>query len=196
MTPANVLPSGRTSTLLLEREARAAALEAFADTARSGGGRFAIIEGSAGIGKTRLLAETRAIGGSVGMRVLAARGSAFEGEFAYGDQDGRGAPEPRLSQARDQLPSAARQGSPYSRTERAARLRLAAFRRRRGTSGAGWGHLRCESARPEGRVVPRVAAGPASLGTGSARLSLIDKENDVRPRPEQVKPGLRRGSRT
>jgi hypothetical protein len=83
MTPANVLPSGGT-TLLLEREAQIAALEALADAARSGGGRFAVIEGSAGIGKTRLLAEARAIGGSAGMRVLAARGSEFEGEFAYG----------------------------------------------------------------------------------------------------------------
>src|SRR5512133_797338 len=84
MTPANVLPSGGTTTLLLEREAQVAALEALADAACSGGGRFVVIEGSAGIGKTRLLAEARAIGGSAGMRVLAARGGEFEGEFAYG----------------------------------------------------------------------------------------------------------------
>ena len=83
MTLANVLPSGGT-TLLLEREAQLAALEALADAARRGGGRFAVIEGSAGIGKTRLLAEARVIAGSAGMRVLAARGSEFEGEFAYG----------------------------------------------------------------------------------------------------------------
>src|SRR5512133_890109 len=84
MTPANVLPSGGTTTLLLEREAQVASLEALADAACSGGGRFVVIEGSAGIGKTRLLAEARAIGGSAGMRVLAARGGEFEGEFAYG----------------------------------------------------------------------------------------------------------------
>ena len=83
MAPAGVLASGETG-LLLEREAQVAALEALADAARSGGGRFAVIEGSAGIGKTRLLAEARAIAGSAGMRVLAARGSEFEGEFAYG----------------------------------------------------------------------------------------------------------------
>ena len=84
MASASVLPSGGSTTLLLEREAQCAALQALADAARSGGGRLAVIEGSAGIGKTRLLAEARAIAGSAGMRVLAARGGEFEGEFAYG----------------------------------------------------------------------------------------------------------------
>jgi DNA-binding CsgD family transcriptional regulator/tetratricopeptide (TPR) repeat protein len=82
MAPASVLPSG--GALLLEREAQVAALAALAGAARSGAGRFVVIEGSAGIGKTRLLAEARAIAGSAGMRVLAARGGEFEGEFAYG----------------------------------------------------------------------------------------------------------------
>ena len=81
---ASVLPSGGTTTLLLEREAQVAALQALADAARNGGGRFVVIEGSVGIGKTRLLAEGRAIAGSAGMHVLAARGGEFEGEFAYG----------------------------------------------------------------------------------------------------------------
>jgi DNA-binding CsgD family transcriptional regulator len=84
MPPASVLPSAGTTISLLEREAQVAALQALADAARSGGGRFAVIEGSAGIGKTRLLAEARAIAGSAGMRVLAARGGELEGEFAYG----------------------------------------------------------------------------------------------------------------
>jgi predicted ATPase len=83
MASASVLPPGGTS-LLLEREAQVAALQAWADAARSGGGRFVVIEGTAGIGKTRLLAEARAIAGSAGMRVLAARGGELEGEFAYG----------------------------------------------------------------------------------------------------------------
>jgi DNA-binding CsgD family transcriptional regulator len=82
MAPASVLPPGGTS--LLEREAQVAALEALAGAARSGGGRFAVVEGSAGIGKTRLIAEARAIAGAAGMRVLAARGGELEGEFAYG----------------------------------------------------------------------------------------------------------------
>jgi DNA-binding CsgD family transcriptional regulator len=84
MAPVSVLPAGGTTTSLLEREAQCAALLALADAARSGGGRLAIIEGSAGIGKTRLLAEARAIAASAGVRVLAARGGEFEGEFAYG----------------------------------------------------------------------------------------------------------------
>src|SRR5215510_3278068 len=79
----SVLPPGGT-TLLLEREAQVAALEAVAGAARSGGGRFVVIEGGAGIGKTRLLAEARAIGGSAGMRVVAARGGEVEGEVACG----------------------------------------------------------------------------------------------------------------
>jgi AAA ATPase domain len=70
--------------LLLEREGEVAAFEALADGARSGGGRFVVIEGSAGIGKTRLLAEARAIAGAAGMGVLAARGGELEGGFAYG----------------------------------------------------------------------------------------------------------------
>jgi DNA-binding CsgD family transcriptional regulator len=84
MPAASVLPSGGSSILLLEREAQVAALEALAEAARSGGGRFAVIEGSAGMGKTRLLAEGRAIAHSAGMRVLAARGGELEGGFAYG----------------------------------------------------------------------------------------------------------------
>jgi DNA-binding CsgD family transcriptional regulator len=82
MAPARLLPSGE-AALLLEREAQVAALEALADAAPSGGGRFAVIEGTAGIGKTRLLAEARAIAGAAGMRVLLARGGEFEGAFAY-----------------------------------------------------------------------------------------------------------------
>src|SRR5262245_8872229 len=84
MALGSVLPSDGTSTFLLEREAQVAALRALVDATQGGGGRFVVIEGSAGIGKTRLLAEGRAIAGSAGMRVLAARGGEFEGEFAYG----------------------------------------------------------------------------------------------------------------
>src|SRR5262245_52053375 len=84
MAPARVLPLGGTSTLLLERDAQVAALRALTDAVPTGGGRFVVIEGSAGIGKSRLLAESRAIAGEAGMRVLAARGGELEGEFAYG----------------------------------------------------------------------------------------------------------------
>ena len=84
MALVSVVPSGQTTSLLLEREAQVAALQALADAVRGGGGRLVVIEGSAGIGKTRLLAEARAIAGSAGIRVLAARGGELEGEFAYG----------------------------------------------------------------------------------------------------------------
>jgi DNA-binding CsgD family transcriptional regulator len=77
-------PSDQATTPLLEREAQVAAIRALADGACGGDGRFVVIEGSAGMGKTRLLAEGRAIAGSAGMRVLSARGGEFEGEFAYG----------------------------------------------------------------------------------------------------------------
>jgi DNA-binding CsgD family transcriptional regulator len=76
--------SAGTTSLLLEREDQVAALQALADAAREGGGRFVVIEGSAGMGKTRLLAEARSLAESAGMRGLAARGGELEGEFAYG----------------------------------------------------------------------------------------------------------------
>jgi AAA ATPase domain len=83
MAVAGVVPPGG-AALLLEREAQVAALETLAHAARSGGGRFVIVEGGAGIGKTRLLAEARAVGSSAGMRVLVARGGEFEGGFGFG----------------------------------------------------------------------------------------------------------------
>ena len=84
MPSASVLSSGGTSVVLLEREAQVAVLQALIDAARGGDGRFCVIEGTAGIGKTRLLAEARAIAGSAEVRVLAARGGELESEFAYG----------------------------------------------------------------------------------------------------------------
>jgi DNA-binding SARP family transcriptional activator/DNA-binding CsgD family transcriptional regulator len=47
-------------------------------------GRVALIEGPAGIGKSRLLAEARLRAGELGTRVLAARGSEFERAFPFG----------------------------------------------------------------------------------------------------------------
>jgi predicted ATPase len=79
MLAARILRSGETTILLLEREAQVAALQALVDAAPNGEGRFVVIEGSAGIGKTLLLAEARAIAGTAGMRVLAARGRELEG---------------------------------------------------------------------------------------------------------------------
>jgi DNA-binding CsgD family transcriptional regulator/tetratricopeptide (TPR) repeat protein len=69
---------------LLERVADLAALCAHLDAARDGNGRLALVEGSAGIGKTRLLGEVRANAERMGMRVLSARGGELEHEFAFG----------------------------------------------------------------------------------------------------------------
>jgi class 3 adenylate cyclase/DNA-binding CsgD family transcriptional regulator len=74
-------PEGPT---LLEREGELAALHAYVDSAAAGAGRLIAIEGRAGIGKTRLVAEARAIATQAGMMVLNARGGELEQEFAYG----------------------------------------------------------------------------------------------------------------
>src|SRR5206468_2428569 len=52
--------------------------------AQEGAGQFLVLEGTAGIGKTRLLTETRTLAARQGFRVLAARGSELEREFAFG----------------------------------------------------------------------------------------------------------------
>ena len=70
--------------MLLEREGELAALHAYVDAASSGLGRLIVIEGRAGIGKTRLVLETRAIADRDGISVLTARGGELEHEFAYG----------------------------------------------------------------------------------------------------------------
>jgi len=80
-TAAPQRPEGPT---LLEREGELAALHAYVDSAATGAGRLVAIEGRAGIGKTRLLAEARAIASQSGLTVLNARGGELESDFAYG----------------------------------------------------------------------------------------------------------------
>ena len=72
------------STPLLEREAELAALHAVVDAAASGAGRVVAIEGRSGMGKTRLVAEARALAANAGFEVLVARSADLEQEFAYG----------------------------------------------------------------------------------------------------------------
>ena len=69
---------------LVERERELAGLAVHIAGVRKGAGQFVVLQGPAGIGKTRLLTESRAEAEQAGMRVLAARGSELEREFAYG----------------------------------------------------------------------------------------------------------------
>ncbi|NHC13234.1 BTAD domain-containing putative transcriptional regulator [Motilibacter deserti] len=69
---------------LLERARELAVLEGALQDVREGAGRLVVIEGPAGIGKTRLMAETRRRAGELGAATLLARGSELEREFAFG----------------------------------------------------------------------------------------------------------------
>ena len=68
---------------LLERDTELAVIEDLIGAA-AGGGRLLAIEGPPGIGKTSLMAETRARGEEAGMQVFGARGSELERRFSYG----------------------------------------------------------------------------------------------------------------
>jgi DNA-binding CsgD family transcriptional regulator len=68
---------------LLERDRELAALDRLIDDAADGRGRVVLIEGPAGIGKSRLLAEARARAGDR-MTVLTARCSELERDFSFG----------------------------------------------------------------------------------------------------------------
>src|SRR5262245_49797886 len=69
---------------LLERSAELARIEAALADARLGRGRFLVVEGPAGIGKTALLAATRAAASEADMCILRSRGTELEREFAFG----------------------------------------------------------------------------------------------------------------
>src|SRR5947199_10799370 len=69
---------------LLEREGELAQLGALVGAAREGAGRLVLVEGGAGIGKTRLLAAARGRGAEAGMEVLHARGGEREREVPFG----------------------------------------------------------------------------------------------------------------
>ena len=69
---------------LVERERELTALGALLGDALAGEGRTALIEGPAGVGKTRLLGEVRRRAEAAGARVLSARGSDLEREYPFG----------------------------------------------------------------------------------------------------------------
>jgi DNA-binding CsgD family transcriptional regulator/tetratricopeptide (TPR) repeat protein len=69
---------------LLEREHELEALESVVAAAVGGAGQMVVIEASPGVGKTRLLAETRANARHSDVLVLDGRGAELEREFAFG----------------------------------------------------------------------------------------------------------------
>jgi tetratricopeptide (TPR) repeat protein len=73
---------------LLEREAEMAELSRALAAAGQGAGRLVVIEGPAGIGKSRLVAEGRAMAAAAGMTVLTARGMDLERDIPFGVASG------------------------------------------------------------------------------------------------------------
>src|SRR5919108_3962191 len=70
---------------LVEREAELSALGVAVEHAVLGDGALVVIEGPAGIGKTRLLRAARGLAEADGsFRILAARGAEFEAHMAFG----------------------------------------------------------------------------------------------------------------
>lgn len=69
---------------LLERDGELAMLGALLADVRAGEGRLGVIEGPAGIGKTRLLEEARAAAADMGLDVLSARAGELESDFGFG----------------------------------------------------------------------------------------------------------------
>lgn len=79
-----VFPGERSTSALLERDREITVLDTLiADTRRSRG-RLLLVEGPAGIGKTRLLEALRERAREAGAGVLAARGGELERDFGFG----------------------------------------------------------------------------------------------------------------
>jgi len=75
---------GRAPPGIFDREAEIAAIAAAVDAALSGSGSLLLVQGVAGIGKTRLMTYACERGAQAGMRVLTARAAEFEAGFAWG----------------------------------------------------------------------------------------------------------------
>jgi DNA-binding CsgD family transcriptional regulator len=69
---------------LVERESEVDRLQTTLRDAAQGRGSFLLVEGPAGIGKSRLLASARGLSEDAGLRCLQARGGELERDFAYG----------------------------------------------------------------------------------------------------------------
>ena len=77
-------PGGPFPLQLLDREAERAAIAAAIKSACSGSGSALLVEGAAGIGKTRLLTHACEHAARAGMTVLGARAAEFEDGYAWG----------------------------------------------------------------------------------------------------------------
>ena len=69
---------------LLERGRELAQVDGALERARTGSGCLVLVEGPAGIGKTRLLTAVRRKAQATGLRVLVARCAELEREFSFG----------------------------------------------------------------------------------------------------------------
>ena len=69
---------------LVDRERELAALRELVESAAAGSGALVLVEGPAGIGKTRLLSAGGDLAAERGLRVLRARGSELERDFPFG----------------------------------------------------------------------------------------------------------------
>lgn len=78
------VPSRVIEAMLLERDSELAAVAALLRAVATGHGGVLWIEGPAGIGKTLLLEAARERAGAAGIRVLGARASDLERDFAFG----------------------------------------------------------------------------------------------------------------
>ena len=78
------LLSSRAGAVLREREAELALIDESLQRARAGVGSAVVIEGPAGIGKTRLLLSARERAQALDLRALRARAGELEREFSYG----------------------------------------------------------------------------------------------------------------
>ncbi|MGE3138230.1 MAG: AAA family ATPase [Thermoleophilia bacterium] len=76
--------TGGRDTPLVERETELGLLDGLAAGAAAGRPGIAVVEGPAGIGKSRLIAELRACARGHGLRELTARGGELEREFPFG----------------------------------------------------------------------------------------------------------------
>jgi predicted ATPase len=77
-------PGPASDAAVLEREREQQILQRMVTQASSGGGGVVIVEGQAGVGKTRLLRIAGELGEASGMRVLRGRGSELDRGFGFG----------------------------------------------------------------------------------------------------------------